>query len=152
MSDNNAGNIIQILANLPEFLRKPMIQGRLKEFFAMTEADRRETVGMALAAAHAIEPAKLATLVKTWLEIISDFDPDRRSTLFRTYSEQVLANPRSIQNLDFGSLTEMFSSLSDRQQNAITDSLHETLFAMPNRQVILNLIPEQTLRALRLKN
>lgn len=152
MSDNNAaGNIIQILANLPDFLRKPMMQGRLKEFFAMTEDDRRETIAMALAAAPTIDPAKLAVLVKTWLEIISDFEPERRSALFRVYSQQVLANPGLIQRLDFGQLTDMFTSLDDRQKQAITDSLHETLFSMPNRQALLKLIPEHTQRELKLR-
>lgn len=152
VSDKNAaGNIIQILANLPDFLRKPMMQGRLKEFFAMPEEDRRETIRMALAAAPTIDPARLAVLVKTWLEIISDFEPERRSALFSVYSQQILANPGLIQRLDFRQLTGMFRSLDDRQKQAITDSLHETLFSMPNRQAILELIPEETRRALKLK-
>ena len=128
------------------------MQGRLKEFFAMSEQDRRETIAMALAAAPSIEPGKLAVLVKTWLEIISDFDPERRSTLFRVYSQQVLANPAPIQKLDFETLTGTFRSLNERQQEAITDSLHETLFAMPNRQAIMDLMPDRTQRALRLKS
>ena len=152
MSDSDAaGNIIQILANLPDFLRKPMMQGRLKEFFAMTESDKRETISMALAAAPKIDPGKLAVLVKTWLEIISEFDPDKRSILFRIYSQQVLSNPDSVRRLDFGPLTDTFNSLGERQQSSIVDSLHETLFSLPNRQAIMDLIPEPTLRALKLK-
>ena len=151
--DNNAaGNIIQILANLPDFLRKPMIQGRLKEFFSMTEENRRETIAMALAAAPTIDPGKLAILVKTWLEVISDFEPSKRSALFKVYSEQVLANPGPLQKMDFASLTQTFESLDSQQQQAITDSLHETLFAIPRRQEILRLIPFQAQRALKLKS
>ena len=153
VSDKNAaGNIIQILANLPDFLRRPMMQGRLKEFFAMSEEDRRETIAMALAAAPTIDPPKLAVLVKTWLEIISNFEPERRSALFKVYSQQVLANPGSIQRLDFGSLTDTFTSLDDKQKQALTDSLNETLFSMPNRQAILKLIPDHTQRALKLRS
>ena len=149
---NSAGNIIQILANLPDFLRKPMMQGRLKDFFAMTDQDRREMIAMALDAAPSIDPEKLAVLAKTWLELISEFDPEKRTILFNLYSRQVLANPGPIQKLNFGPLTDAFRSLSAKQQQAITDSLHETLFALPKRQSIIRLIPEQTLRALRLKN
>ena len=36
-----AGNIIQILANLPDFLRKPMLQKRLTEFFDMAPAEKQ---------------------------------------------------------------------------------------------------------------
>lgn len=146
-----AGSIIQILANLPEFLRRPMLQSRLKEFFSMSEENKRETIAMALAAAPSIDPAKLSVLVKTWLEAISEFEPSKRSILFHTYSEQVLANPGALRALDFGSLTRTFISLGESQRQAITDSLHETLFAIPNRQQILKLIPEDTQRALRLK-
>jgi hypothetical protein len=151
VSDNNAaGNIIQILANLPDFLRKPMMQGRLKEFFAMTEENRRETIAMALAAAPSIDPAKLAVLVKTWLEVIAEFEPEKRSVLFKAYSQQVLSNPKPVEKLDFTSLTSTFNSLNDRQKEALVDSLHETLFTLPNRQAVISLIPEQTQRALKL--
>ncbi len=149
-SQNAAGTIIQILANLPDFLRKPMLQSRLKEFFSMTEENKRETIAMALSAAPTIDQAKLAVLVKTWLEVISDFEPDRRASLFRVYSQQVLANPGSLQRLELGLLTQTFLSLDEKQRQLITDSLHETLFALPNRQVILKLIPEQAQRALKL--
>jgi hypothetical protein len=150
-NSSSASNIIQILANLPDFLRKPMIQGRLKEFFSMSEENRRETISMALAAAPTIDPGKLAILVKTWLEVISDFEPDKRSALFRVYSEQVLTNPGPLQKIDFVSLTQTFQSLDNNQQQAITDSLHETLFGIPNRNEILKLIPDQAQRALKLK-
>ena len=68
VSNAAAGNIIQILANLPDFLRKPMLQSRLKEFFySMNDEDRRETISMALSAAPTIELNKLAVLFRTWL-------------------------------------------------------------------------------------
>lgn len=147
-----AANIIQILANLPDFLRKPMLQGRLKEFFAMNEEDRRETIAMALDAAPTIDPGKLSVLVKTWLEVISEFEPSQRAALFGVYSRQVLANPSALGRLDFGSLTRTFVSLGEKQRQAITDSLHEVLFATPSRERLLALIPEETQRALRLRS
>ena len=151
MSDNKAaGNIILILASLPDFLRKPMMQARLKEFFNMAEAERQETIAMALAAAPSIDPAKLSVLVKTWLEIISEFDPEKRAILFKTYSQQIMSNPGPVQKLDFPSLTNTFNSLNDRQRETIIDSLHETLFTLPNRQAVVNIIPEQTRRVLKL--
>ncbi|MGI0036139.1 MAG: hypothetical protein ACRD98_09760 [Nitrososphaera sp.] len=147
-----AGNIILILANLPDFLRKPMLQSRMKEFFAMTEAERREMIDAALAAAPAINPAKLAVLVKTWLEVISDFDPEKRMLLFRAYSEQILTKPESMEGFDIPSLTQTFVSLDAKHQEKIIDSLHEVLFSTPNRAEILKLIPEDMQRALKLKS
>ena len=146
-----AGNIIQILANLPDFLRKPMLQNRLKEFYAMSDDDRRETISMALSAAPTIEPAKLAVLFRTWLEILSEFDSEKRAIMFQTYCRQILASPRLAEKLDFKSLTATFLSLDQRQQERIADSLHEVLFSFPNRNEILKLVPEDSLRAVGLK-
>ena len=148
---NAAGNILQILANLPDFLRKPMLQSRLKEFYAMSDDDRGETISMALSAAPGIEPAKLAVLFRTWLEILSEFDSEKRATMFQIYCKQILSNPMSVEKLDFKSLTATFLSLDQRQRERITDSLHEVLFSLPNRSEILKLVPEASLKAIGLK-
>jgi hypothetical protein len=148
---NAAGNIIQILASLPEFLRKPMLQNRLKEFYAMSDNDKRETIFMALSAAPTIDPNKLSVLFRTWLEILSEFDVEKRAIMFQTYCRQILASPRSVEKLDFKSLTETFLSLDQRQRERLTDSLHEVLFSLPNRSEILKVVPEDSLKAVGLK-
>lgn len=148
---NAAGNIIQILANLPDFLRKPMLQNRLKEFYAMSDDDKRETIGLALSAAPTIDPDKLSVLFRTWLEILSEFDAEKRATMFQTYCQQILRSPRSIEKLDFKSLTATFLSLDQKQRERIADSLHEVLFSLPNRNEILKVVPEDSLKAVGLK-
>ena len=45
-----AGNIIKILANIPDFLRKSMLQTKLREFYSMEEPDKHETISMVLKA------------------------------------------------------------------------------------------------------
>lgn len=148
---NAAGNIIQILADLPDFLRKPMLQNRLKEFYAMSDNDKRETISMALSAAPTIDPNKLSVLFRTWLEILSEFDADKRAIMFQTYCKQILSSPRSLEKLDFSSLTARFLSLDQKQRERITDSLHEVLFSFPNRSEILKMVPEDSLKAIGLK-
>jgi hypothetical protein len=151
MLSDAAGNIIQILASLPDFLRRPMLQNRLKEFYTMSDSDRRETIGMALSAAPTIDPSKLSVLFRTWLEILSDFDAESRATMFQTYCQQILSSPRSIERLDFKSLTATFMSLDQKQRERISDSLHEVLFSLPNRNEILKIVPEDSLKAVGLK-
>jgi hypothetical protein len=146
-----AGNIIQILADLPDFLRKPMLQNRLKEFFEMNDDEKRETIGMALAAVPTIDQNKLSVLFRTWLEVLSEFDVEKRAVIFQTYCKQIFANPRSILKLDFKLLTAVFLSLDQRKQERLTDSLHEVLLGLPNRNEILKMIPEHSLKAIRLK-
>jgi len=146
-----AGNIIQILASLPDFLRKPMLQNKLKEFYSMSDEDRRETISLALSGASGIDPAKLSVLFRTWLEILSDFDAEMRAIMFQTYCKQILASPRSIERLDFRSLTATFLSLDQNRRERITDSLKEVLFSLPNRNELLRMVPEDSLIAAGLK-
>jgi hypothetical protein len=148
---NAAGNVIQILASLPDFLRKPMLQNRLKDFYAMSDDDRRETISMALSAAPTIDPNKLSVLFRTWLEILAEFDPEKRTIMFQTYCRQILSSPSSLQKLDFKSLTDTFLSLDQNRRERLTDSLHEVLFSFPNRNEILKLVPEDSLKAVGLK-
>ncbi len=150
-NNNAAGNIIQILANLPDFLRKPMLQNRLKEFYAMNDDDRRETISMALSGAPTIDPNKLSVLFRTWLEVLSEFDAEKRAIMFQTYCKQILANTRQVEKLDFRSLTATFLSLDQKQRERLTDSLQEVLFSFPNRNEILRLVPEDSLQAIGLK-
>ena len=148
---NSSGNIIQILANLPDFLRKPMLQNRLKEFYLMTDDDRRETISMALSAAPTIDPKKLSVLFRTWLEVIAEFEPEKRAAMFETYCIQMLANAHQVERLDFRSLTATFLSLDQKHKERLTDSMHEVLFSFPKRNEILKLIPTESLKALGLK-
>jgi hypothetical protein len=149
--NNISSNIIQILADLPDFLRKQMLQNRLKEFYEMHDEEKSELINMVLAAAPAIDPNKLSVLFKTWLELLSEFDSGKRRVMFQIYCMQILANPYSIAKLDFGSLTAAFVSLNQVQQERITDSLHEVLLGLPNSSKILKLIPEHSLKAVGLK-
>jgi hypothetical protein len=150
--NNAAGNIIHILADLPDFLRKQMLQNRLKEFYELSDEEKRETISMALSAAPTIDPNKLSTLFKTWLELLSEFDAEKRGLMFQTYCREILANPRSIIKLDFKLLTTAFFSLDQGQRERLTDSLHEVLLGLPNGSEILKLIPEHSLKTIGLKD
>lgn len=145
-----AGNIIQILANLPDFLRKPMLQKRLKEFFEMSPPERQDVIALALSAAPGIEPAKLSVLVKTWLEVLAEFDASERALIFAAYCDQILKQPESLQKLNFQSLTDTFASLSARQREILADTFKEVLIGLPRRSEIVKLIPEYPRRIIEL--
>ena len=148
---NAAGNIIQILADLPDFLRRPMLKNRLKEFYTMTDKEKHETIEMALSAAPLIDQKKLSVLFRTWLEVLAEFDPENRIIMFQTYCKQILTNKHSIERLDFASLTSVFLSLDEKQRERLNDSLHEVLFSIPNRNEIIKIVPETTLKAIGLR-
>lgn len=117
----------------------------------MSNDDKHETIAMALSAAPTIDASKLSALFRTWLEVLSEFDPEKRAVMFRAYCELILANATLIERLDFESLTETFLSLDKKQREGLADSLQEVLFSLPNRNEILKLIPVVCLKAVGLK-
>ena len=147
-----AGNIIQILADLPDFLRKPMLQIRLKEFYLMEDPLKYETVSIALKAITSMEARKLSTLIKTWLEVLSEFDAEKIIVMFRIYCEVILKkNPKIIEYISIESLVGVFSSLEDRQKEKLIDCLKEVILTSPNKDKLLNPIPEPLLKMLKMK-
>ena len=149
--NNTAGSIIQILADLPDFLRNQMLQSRLTEFYYMTDDDKRETISMVLTAVSTIPPNKLSVLFRTWLEVLSQFDSEMRMEMFQIYCRQIFANPRLILSLDFKLLTDTFMLLDQEERERITDSLHEVLLGLPDGNKILNIIPDYSLKAIGIK-
>src|ERR1044072_7155954 len=140
-----AGNIIHILADLPEFLRKSMIRDRLLDFYSMADVDKHVTISSSLEALSSLGSAKLQQLVKTWLEILLKFQGSQITDIFRIYCEEILKNHLVIENLDIESLINIFLSLQDWEKEKVGDCLQEVIFSFPNKAEVLNVIPRSLL-------
>jgi hypothetical protein len=153
MSTNSkvAGNIIKILADLPDFLRKSMLRSKLQEFYLMEEPDKHETISLALNAASTIEGSTLSVLMKTWMEVLSEFDGVRITNMIRIYCEEILMNPRAIENLNMESLIDGFCSIEDKQSEKLADCLKEVILSFPKRYELLKIIPEPALKILKIE-
>jgi hypothetical protein len=146
-----AGNIIQILADLPEFLRKSMIRSRLLEFYSMTCPDKHVTVSASLEALPSLENVKLRQLMKTWLEILLEFEGSQITDIFRIYCEEILKNRLAIENLDIESIIDVFSSLQEWEKEKLADCLKEAIFSFPKRTEVLKIIPKPLLKLLKME-
>jgi hypothetical protein len=124
---NYAGNIIANLANLPEFLRKPILQKRLTEFFSMSQEDRKGIINSALQAGPTIQFDKFATLFKTWLEILCDFSEERRMTMFATYINEIVNNPHKIILFNLDGIFEIYLSLTWDQRNILSETIKKII-------------------------
>ncbi|HLC09570.1 MAG TPA: hypothetical protein VJJ01_00435 [Nitrosopumilaceae archaeon] len=120
---NYAGNIIVILSNLPEFLRKPILQKRLMEFFSMSPSDKVEIINNALAAGPTIPFDKFTRLFKTWLEVLSNFSEEHRTEMFVSYITEIIANPHKLVSFNLDGILEIFLSLTPDQSNTISNSI-----------------------------
>jgi hypothetical protein len=146
-----AGNIIKILADLPDFLRKSMLRSKLEEFYLMEEPDKHETISLALNAAFTIQGSTLSVLMKTWMEVLSEFDGVRITTMIRIYCEEILMNPRAIENLNIESLIDGFCSIEDKQSEKLADCLKEVILSFPKRYELLKIIPKPALKILKIE-
>jgi hypothetical protein len=146
-----AGNIIKILADLPDFLRKSMLRSKLQEFYLLEDPDKHETISLALNAASTIEGNTLSVLMKTWMEVLSEFDGVRITNMIRIYCEEILMNPRAIENLNIECLIDGFCSIEDKQSEKLADCLKEVILSFPKRYELLKIIPEPALKILKIE-
>lgn len=152
MSDSNiVGNIIQILAGLPEFLRKPMLKNRLTEFFTLPEDERKETVTNALNAAPTIDLKILSNLVKTWMEVLCEFDEDKRKAMFGAYVNVIAASPDILSRLNVDGLISTFNMLPDDKKELLVNSLQGLISDLPDdkKSKFVDAIPETVKKTLK---
>jgi hypothetical protein len=142
---NYAGNIIVNLANLPEFLRKPILQKRLTEFFSMSQEDRKEIINNALQAGPTIKFDKFATLFKTWLEILCNFSEERRRTMFTIYINEIVNNPQKIILFNLDGIFEIYLSLTRDQRNILSETIKKIINWLDNdsKRRLYLIIPER---------
>ncbi|MFY9798683.1 MAG: hypothetical protein WAJ93_23595 [Candidatus Nitrosopolaris sp.] len=151
LDSDAAGNMIQILADLPEFLREQIIRKRLQEFVIFEESDKCETISMALNAASSIEAHKLTVLVKTWMEVLSEFDPSTIVLMLRLYCEEILKDHSTIEKLNMDCLIRAFMTLNEVKKQKFIDCLKESMFSIPNRHKIIEIMPTAAIEILEMK-
>ena len=144
--DNFAGNIIVNLANLPDFLRTPILKKRMLEFFSMDEYEKAEIITNALEAGPTIPFPNFAKLFKTWLEVLSTVSEDNRFDMFSNYLKQIIKEPQRIILFNLDGIFEIFLSLEVSIQQILIKSIKsafDSLDEESKRRLIL-LTPESS--------
>ena len=153
MTDSQiTGNIIQILAGLPEFLRKPMLKSRLNEFFALPDIDKKETVTNALNAAPTIDFKVLSSLIKTWMEVLCEFDEEKRKSMFGAYVDVIADSPDILSKLDVDGLISIFNTMPENNRQLLAGSLRSLVQNLPQdrKAKFLRAVPENANKVLQL--
>jgi len=144
--DNFAGNIIVNLANLPDFLRTPILKKRMLEFFSMDEYEKAEIITNALEAGPTIPFPNFAKLFKTWLEVLSTVSEDNRFDMFSNYLKQIIKEPQRIILFNLDGIFEIFLSLEVSRQQILIKSIKSSFDSLDEeskRRMIL-LTPESS--------
>ena len=120
---NYAGNIIVILANLPDFLRTPMLKKRMTEFFSMSDSEKYEIIDNALEAGPTIPFPNFAKLFKTWLEILCTVSDENRTMMFSYYLTRIANSPKKIVDFNLDGIFEIFSNFDDSKVQILANSI-----------------------------
>lgn len=140
---NYAGNIIVILANLPDFLRKPILKKRMSEFYSMSDQEKNVLIQNALEAGPTIPFPNFSKLFKTWLEVLADETEEHRQILISGYVNEITNFPQKIIAFNLDGMLEIYFTLEDSKKMIINNSLKliiEKLESDAKRKIIL-LIP-----------
>ena len=149
---NYAGNIIVVLANLPDFLRIPILKKRMIEFFAMDDLEKKQLVNNALEAGPTIPFPNFAKLFKTWLEILTVLPEDQRIGLFSAYINAISESPQKIITFNLDGILEIFLSLDDEKQKIISEAVKKIIdnFEDEKKRKLLLIIPDNAQKYLKL--
>ena len=120
---NYAGNIIVILANLPDFLRKPILKKRMLEFYSMSDQERNVMIENALEAGPTIPFPNFLKLFKTWLEVLADETEENRKILVSSYVNEVTNFPQKLIAFNLDGMLEIYLTLDDSKKMIINNSL-----------------------------
>ena len=153
MADSQiAGNIIQILAGLPEFLRKPMLKNRMNEFFALSDIEKKEIVTNALNAAPTIEFIILSNLIKTWMEVLCEFDEEKRKKMFGAYVDVIVDSPERLSKLNIDGLISLFNTIPENSKQLLSGSLRNLTqnLSQEKKERFLVAVPENAKKILQL--
>lgn len=148
---NYAGNIIVNLANLPDFLRKPILKKRMMEFFSLSEVEKKEIINNALEAGPTIPFPNFSKLFKTWLEILTTLTEEQREGLFVAYISEVVNSPQKLIAFNLDGILEIYLTLDDQKKEILAQTIRKiinTLDSERKRRLLL-VIPDNAKKHLR---
>jgi hypothetical protein len=151
VEENFAGNIIVVLANLPDFLRTPILKKRMIEFFAMSDPEKKQIINNALEAGPTIPFQSFSKLFKTWLEILTILPEEQRTELFSAYISAISESPQKLISFHLDGILEIFLSLDAEKQNIISQTIKEIINNLEDekKKILLIIIPDSAKKHLR---
>lgn len=141
---NYAGNIIVVLANLPDFLRTPILKKRMMEFFEMPDQEKKQLINNALEAGPEIPFPNFSKLFKTWLEILTTLSEEQRTGLFAAYINEISVSPQKLIAFNLDGILEIFLELDSQKQEIISHSVRNIInsFDDETKRRLLVIIPD----------
>ncbi len=149
---NYAGNIIVNLANLPDFLRKPILKKRMMEFFSLSQPEKEEIINNALEAGPTIPFPNFSKLFKTWLEILTTLTEEQREGLFYAYISEITERPQKLILFNLDGILEIYLSLDEDKKKILSQTIKKIISSLEEgkKRRVLLVIPDNAKKYLNL--
>ena len=134
VGENFAGNIIVNLANLPDFLRNPILKKRMVEFFALSDPEKKEIINNALEAGPTIPFPNFSKLFKTWLKILTTLTEEQREGLFSEYIVEVSQSPQKLIAFNLDGILEIFLTLEENEKEILSNTIKKIISNLDENQ------------------
>jgi hypothetical protein len=144
-----SGDILRILSNVPEHLRKSIILNKISEFSSLTDKQKSETISSVLDGYRNLHSTHLIPVLTTCFQIISTLDARIIVDTFYIYFETFLLNPELVQSVDLEPIMETLKGLSINQRHLLVDCYFEALLLHYDRDRLKSMTPEFALEFLR---
>ena len=144
VGENFAGNITINLANLPDFLRNPILKKRMVEFFTLSEPEQKEVINNALEAGPTIPFPNFSKLFKTWLKILTTLSEEQREGLFSAYIIEVSKSPQKLIEFNLDGILEVFLTLEENEKTILANTIKKIILNLDenSKRRVLLIIPD----------
>jgi len=151
VGENFAGNIIINLANLPDFLRNPILKKRMIEFFSLSEEEKMEVINNALEAGPTIPFPNFSKLFKTWLKILTTLTEEQREGLFSAYIVEVARSPQKLITFNVDGILEIFLTLEENEKEILAKTIKKIINNLDadSKRRIMIVVPENAKKHLK---
>jgi len=140
------------LANLPDFLRKPILKKRMMEFFSLSDPEKEEIINNALEAGPTIPFPNFSKLFKTWLEILTTLTEEERQGLFYAYIIEITRSPHKLITFNLDGILEIYLSLDDDEKSILANTIRNIINSLEGetKRRLLLVIPDNAKKYLSL--
>ncbi|MGY5149440.1 MAG: hypothetical protein ACW9W3_05190 [Candidatus Nitrosopumilus sp. bin_68KS] len=151
VGENFAGNIIINLANLPDFLRNPILKKRMMEFFTLPESEQKEVINNALEAGPTIPFPNFSKLFRTWLKILTTLSEEQREGLFSAYIIEVSKSPQKLIEFNLDGILEVFLTLEENEKIILANTIKKIINDLDedSKRRVLLIIPDNAKKHLK---
>jgi len=151
VGENFAGNIIINLANLPDFLRNPILKKRMIEFFSLSDAEKAEVINNALEAGPTIPFPNFSKLFKTWLKILTTLTEEQREGLFSAYITEIARSPQKLIAFNVDGILEIFLTLEENEKEILAITIKKIINNLDenSKRRIMLVVPENAKKHLK---